>query len=353
VTAPGAVLQLPPKGGSKGGRRSDPRSPEHRVLSSPPRRTAAAGGHLAKWLKRIGLALIAIVAGLVFGLAPYYLGGLGTVRRYQYPDKENAGLTPASFQLAFEDVAFAASDGVKLKGWWVGAPEDRGTVILVHGLNRSRIEMVRKLPFLHQAGWNALLFDLRHHGESGGDATSFGFWERQDVKAAVALARGRAKGPVVLWGVSLGAATVVMTAADDPTIAGVVCDSSYLSLRDTVSHHLGLARHWIWWMRAVPSWPVADEVVYWMGRRGRFDPDAIDIQAAAKHLAGRPTLFVCNSGDRRMPREIAIGLQDAAGAAASLLVVPGDSHGGAYRDGTAAYETAVNKVLSAALGAQG
>jgi hypothetical protein len=54
-----------------------------------------------------------------------------------------------------------------------------------------------------------------------------------------------------------------------------------------------------------------------------------------------------------MPKEIAIELQDAAGAAASLLVVPGDSHGGAYRDGTAAYETAVSKVLSAALGAQG
>jgi hypothetical protein len=39
---------------------------------------------------------------------------------------------------------------------------------MVHGLNRSRIEMVRRTPFVHQAGWNALLFDLRHHGESGG-----------------------------------------------------------------------------------------------------------------------------------------------------------------------------------------
>ena len=34
-----------------------------------------------------------------------------------------------------------------------------------------------------------------------------------------------------------------------------------------------------------------------------FDPDAVDIRAAAARLAGRPCLFVCNSGDRRMPSD--------------------------------------------------
>src|SRR5262249_27908517 len=182
----------------------------------------------------------------------------------------NAGLTPASFNLAFEDVSFKASDGVPLKGWWVPAAEDRGSVILVHGLNRSRIEMARKLPFLHQAGWNALAFDLRHHGDSGGELSSFGFFEKRDVEAAIALARERSKGPVVLWGVSLGAATATLAAAEDPKIAGLVCDSSYRSLRDTVAHHLVLFRRFAWWLRVVPAWPVAGEVVYWIGRRGGF-----------------------------------------------------------------------------------
>jgi hypothetical protein len=92
---------------------------------------------------------------------------------------------------------------------------------------------------------------------------------------------------------------------------------------------------------------VADAVVYWIGRRGGFDPDAVDIEAAARRLAGRPALFVCNSGDRRMPSEIAFDLKAAAGERASVLVVPGTSHGGAYRDGKAAYEGAVTEILSA------
>jgi pimeloyl-ACP methyl ester carboxylesterase len=273
-----------------------------------------------------------------------------TTRRFQFPDKENAGLSPKSFELPFEDVAFQASDGVTLKGWWVPASEPKGTVVLIHGLNRSRIEMVKKAPFLHGNGWNALLFDLRHHGESAGAASSFGVKEKDDAKAAVALARTKSPGPIVVWGVSLGGATATLAAAEDPAIAGLVCDSSYRSLRDTVGHHLVLFRGFRWWGRLVPPWPVAGEAVYWMGRRGGFDPDQADVLAAAHKLGTRPALFVCNSDDRRMPKEIAFELRDAVGPQAQVLVVPGTSHGGAFRDGTTAYEHAVLGLLDQVAG---
>ncbi|MGE0456290.1 MAG: alpha/beta hydrolase [Vicinamibacteria bacterium] len=298
-----------------------------------------------RWLKRLGLTLVAALALFAFGWAPYYLAGIATTRRFQFPDKENAGLTPASFQLAFEDVSFKSADGVVLKGWWVPAENSKGTAVLLHGLNRSRIEMARKLPFLREQGWNALLFDQRHHGESGGDATTFGAHEKQDARAAVAWARARSPVPVVLWGVSLGGATATLAAAEEPQVAGVVCDSSYRSLSDTVRHHLNLFRGFRWWLRVVPSWPVVDEVLFWMGRRAGFDATAIDVLKAAGALHGRPALFVCNSDDRRMPKEIAFELQAAAGPQAKVLVVPGRSHGGAWRDGTEAYGSAVAGVL--------
>ena len=300
------------------------------------------------WIRKAVLLVAAALALFVFGWVPYFLGGIATTRRFTYDDKENKGLTPASFELPFEDVTFRAKDGVTLSGWWVPAPDARGTVVLVHGLNRSRIEMVRKTPFLRAKGWNALLFDLRHHGASGGETSSFGHFEKQDVRAAVDFARARSRGAIVLWGVSLGAASAALAAAEDPTVAALVCDSSYRSLRDTIAHHVTLARSWRWWMRMVPSWPVRDEVVYWIGRRGGFDPDLVDVRAAAARLQGRPALFVCNSGDRRMPPEIAFDLKAAAGERARVLVVPGKSHGGAWRDGTAAYERAVAEILDEA-----
>jgi pimeloyl-ACP methyl ester carboxylesterase len=208
--------------------------------------------------------------------------------------------------------------------------------------------MVRRAPFVHQAGWNAFLIDLRHHGASGGETTTFGVKEKEDVEAAVRLARERSPGPVVVWGVSLGAASVVFAAAEDPEVRGVICDSSFRSLDDTVRHHLQLFRGFRWWLRIVPSWPVADLAIFWMGQRGGFDTAAADVLAAAAHLKGRPALFVANSDDRRMPKEIAFDLQAAAGPGAEVLIVPGKSHGGAWRDGTPAYEAAAAALLERA-----
>ena len=299
-----------------------------------------------RWLKRLSLTVGLLLVLLVFGVLPYLLAGMATTRRFPYRDQENAGLTPASFGLSFEEVAFSASDGVPLSGWWVPASGPRGTVVLVHGLNRSRIEMVKKVPLLHRLGWNALLFDLRHHGQSGGVVSGLGDLERKDVLAAKTLARTRGSDRVVFWGISLGGAAAALAAAEDPQVAGLVCDSTYRSLRDTVGHHLQLFRGFRWWTRVVPAWPVGDEVLFWVGRRAGFDTGAADVRAAAAHLAGRPVLFVCNSADRRMPPEIAFELKAAAGQRARVLVVPGQSHGGAYREGTAAYESAVSELLA-------
>jgi pimeloyl-ACP methyl ester carboxylesterase len=300
------------------------------------------------WAKRLAVFIVVAFCLFAFGWVPYFLAGIATTRRFQFPDKENAGLTPASFSLAYDNVALLSSDKVEIKGWWVGAGQPKGTVVMVHGLNRSRIEMVRRVPFVHDAGWNALLIDLRHHGESGGTATTFGAKEQNDVEAAVDYARDRSPGRVVLWGVSLGGASVVLAAAKDPAVAGVICDSSYRSLADTVRHHLQLVRHWRWWLRLVPTWPVAELTLFWMGERGGFDPASIDIVAAAHRLAGRPALFVANSEDPRMPKQIAFDLKAAVGDQAQVLIVPGRSHGGAWRDGTAAYEAATDHLLDAA-----
>jgi pimeloyl-ACP methyl ester carboxylesterase len=157
----------------------------------------------------------------------------------------------------------------------------------------------------------------------------------------------------VLWGISFGAATAVLAAAEDPQVAAVVCDSSFRSLRDTTRHHMKLFRRFGWWGHLVPTWPVAEEALFWFERRTGADPDRLDVEKAAAKLPPRPALFVANSGDRRMPQEIAFDLQKAAGERASVLVIPGTSHGGAWREGTAPYGEAVKRLLEEAAAGPG
>ena len=295
-------------------------------------------------LARVALTLAVLFIVLFVGVGPWWIVNRLTRGRYVYPDPD-LGLTPSALQLGFEEAAFTSSDGVPLKGWWVAAPQAKGTVVLVHGLNRSRVEMLRKLPFLHGRGWNALLFDLRRHGESGGELRTLGWHERLDVKAALAEARRRSPAPLVVWGVSLGAASAMFAAADDPEVAGVVSDSSYRSLEDTLRHHVAYVRQLRFWLKPLPSGLLAAEALFWLGRTGGFDTGEADVVRAAARLAGRPALFVANAGDWRMPTDIAFDLKAAAGKGARVLVVPGRKHGHAYRDGTAAYESAVGELL--------
>lgn len=214
--------------------------------------------------------MILFLAGIVFffGVVPYTLGGIATRRRFSLPDTENSEYVKNSFAIPREDITLTTRDGVSLSGWWIPAANPRGTVILVHGLNRTRIEMVKRVEPLHGWGFNCILIDLRHHGASGGDGTTFGLKEKLDVRAATDFALSKSPGPVVLWGVSMGGATVTLAAADDARVSGLITDSSYDSVPNTVRHHLRLFRSFRLYgvpaLQLVPQWPTSSLVLFWI-----------------------------------------------------------------------------------------
>jgi pimeloyl-ACP methyl ester carboxylesterase len=213
--------------------------------------------------------------------------------------------------------------------------------VYCHGLNRNRVEMLPEAQFGHELGYNGLLFDFRHAGQSGGEITTLGYQERLDVLGAVkyALDEERAQRPVVLWGISMGAAAALMAAAESPEVAAVISDSSFLSYRHTIEHHWRLFFH-------LPSFPIADEVIYWSAYRGDFRPGDFDLEKAVERIGTRPVLFVAREGDRRMPPEIARQLYgDAASPLKDLLIVPGSRHGEAFNQQTKPYKEEVTRFL--------
>jgi hypothetical protein len=120
------------------------------------------------------------------------------------------GRTPRDAGLEYEDVAFAATDGVGLKGWFIPKAGDGGpgpVVAFVHGWCWNRLGNVEgQVPFedhsvdflpatkaLHDAGFHVLLFDIRRHGESeaGKGPLTYGPREARDFIGAVKYLRSR------------------------------------------------------------------------------------------------------------------------------------------------------------------
>jgi pimeloyl-ACP methyl ester carboxylesterase len=307
-----------------------------------------------KWAVGI-LAVIIIV--LLYGVVPWFLSNFVTTNNFRFRDP-NAGQTPASLGLNSRDIAFESSDHIPLKGWYIpsnpaGGDATKGTIIYCHGLHRSRVEMLPMAQFGHGLGYDSLLFDFRNHGLSGGQVTSIGYWERLDVEAAVrdALTRERAPHPVIVWGVSMGAAAALMAAAEDPQIDAVISDSTFLSFDRVIQHHYSLVvqilrKHW-WWFPPLPSFPITNEIIAWSAWRGHFRPSAFNLETAVQHLAARPVLFVAVKNDVRMPPQIARTLYSLDGAPVkAIVIVPGRRHGEGFSDSRASYEAAVAAFLA-------
>jgi pimeloyl-ACP methyl ester carboxylesterase len=107
--------------------------------------------------------------------------------------------------------------GVRLVGdRWV-AERERGVVVLLHGGGQTRHSWARTAVRLAAAGWTAIAFDARGHGETdwhpSGDYTLDGF-----VSDLLALV-GTLEAAPVLVGASLGGITALVAEGEHPGLA--------------------------------------------------------------------------------------------------------------------------------------
>lgn len=125
-----------------------------------------------------------------------------------------------------EKALFKSRDGLTLFGWFIPG-RNRAAVILVHGLGSSGLTLSVYAAPLVSAGYNVLLMDLRAHGSSDGDTSTYGVLEAHDVAGAVdyLLARGEVDPDKIgVFGISLGAQAAFRGALHTPAIRALVLE---------------------------------------------------------------------------------------------------------------------------------
>lgn len=136
-----------------------------------------------------------------------------------FPERELAQ-TPADLGLAYEDVFFHASDGVRLHGWFVPGEVDT-TLVWFHGNAGNIGHRLDNLSlFHHRLKVNVFIFDYRGYGKSEGTISEQGSY--MDADAAVEYVRSRRDGRLILFGRSLGAAVAV---EPQPALLSEPCSS--------------------------------------------------------------------------------------------------------------------------------
>ncbi|MCK4594730.1 alpha/beta fold hydrolase, partial [bacterium] len=123
------------------------------------------------------------------------------------------------------------SDGVAVAMEYIaveGAPP-RGGVVLVHMLGRTRADWEPLIGYLTGKWLAVVAIDLRGHGQSaygGLDFTNFETEEwlgcTRDIRSSLDYLAEKVDGPYFLIGASIGANLVLLEAAEDERVAGVV-----------------------------------------------------------------------------------------------------------------------------------
>jgi pimeloyl-ACP methyl ester carboxylesterase len=286
-----------------------------------------------RWLRRLLFAAVIIVVFVFFVVLPVGASFLITNGRFRFRERGPKSLEAVN--LSATAVEFTSSDGIPLRGWWSPGDASLPVIVFAHGLNRSRLEMLERGAESSRRGFGVLLFDLRNHGESGQAYTTIGIFESRDICAAQNFVKEKAGNRrQIVWGVSMGASSALLAAKQCPEFAAIVADSSFLSFRETIAHHLGL-------FFGLPAFPIANLIVGITGWRMGFDADDGDVEAAVRAI-DIPILFVAGSADRRMPPALAERLFEAAQhPMKELLLVPGAGHGDAFETDRAGYLNSV------------
>lgn len=268
-------------------------------------------------LIRVGSVVLPVVVVLgYFGISAYVADRLTRPAR-NLPDHQ-----PSYLGLAYEDVVFnSAEDNIPLGGWYIDSPGDR-VVIMMHGRDFSRTANggLEKAAVLAGHGYAVLMFDFRAHGLSGGDRYTFGQRETRDVEGALTYLRSRGVTSVAAYGISMGAATALMSAAEHPEIKAVMAESSYAELSTLIEDHLpresGLPRFF-------------DPGVLLMARLvAGLDVKQARPVDAVRQLGSRPILLVHSANDEFVPLDAAYRLLRAGtgNPNLSLWELAGASH---------------------------
>lgn len=130
-------------------------------------------------------------------------------------ETEAGHLVPDEYDaLPKREVTIPSSFGYQLKAVLVEPHDTNRYIIIAHGVTQSKTNSVKYMNLFLNRGFNAVIYDHRRHGESGGKTTSYGYYEKFDLKSVVDWLKEE-KGPDLFLGIhgeSMGAATLLLYA---------------------------------------------------------------------------------------------------------------------------------------------
>jgi hypothetical protein len=295
-------------------------------------RTRRTEGGLAwRYARRLLLAAAGVVAvyALVFPI------GLAYVTTHV-----GRSVVPANdLRVAYENVSFRTSDGLKLVGWYV--PSRNGAAVIAFPGRKGPQKQTRMLA---RHGYGVLLFDRRGEGDSEGEPNAWGWGGTKDIKAAVAFLQRRPdveRGRIGGLGLSVGGEMMLDAASDTKALAAVVSEGAGARMfTEEMDTELSGAEKAT---MAVPAWLKQASIAVFSNQT-----PPTNLKDLVPKIAPR-AMYLISAPNAPTGEDLNRGYYKAAGEPKTLWEIPESKHVGGLKARPAEYERRVVAFFDAAL----
>ncbi len=157
-----------------------------------------------------------------------------------------------------QKVILTTADHLKLEGWYSAAGNAKGTVCLFHGHGGKKSGTNAEAQEFRKMGYNTFQLDFRAHGSSEGNTCTIGYYESEDVKLAYNFIKNKGEKNIVLWGISMGAATITKAINDYQLKPGkIILEMPFGSITAAAEGRIK--------MMGLPPEPLARLLTFWGG----------------------------------------------------------------------------------------
>jgi pimeloyl-ACP methyl ester carboxylesterase len=237
-----------------------------------------------RWYTKLLMALLALLFFAV--LATTAIAGF-LVYRIVKPQRTSSEINMASFPGRPDAVEFDVPGLGKREGWFFPGLRGAPTIVLCHGYESSRGELLTLVSALQDHQYNVFVFDFAAHGGNAG-VTTLGYREADEVRAAIDVVAARNDVDPErfgVWGYNLGAYAALREAENDKRIRALVLDSVYDEPRQMVK--VGVERNGL---GGFPFMVRSAELSFdYLNYAHRDDPP---LSRKLVTLAGVPTLYI-------------------------------------------------------------
>ncbi len=247
-----------------------------------------------------------------------------------------------SFDQLTKETLWMTNQGLKQDAWYVPAETATNkTVIVVHGFTNDKEDMKPYAWMFHELGYNVLMPDNMSHGDSEGRIIGYGWNDRLNViKWAELLVEQNSDSEITLFGVSMGAATVMMASGEESLpdqVVHIIEDCGYSSVWDELKYQ---AKE----MYNLPAFPILYEVSAISKIRAGFSYGQASSVNQLKNNT-RPVLFIHGGDDTFVPISMVYKNYQATQGEKELYIVKGAGHAKSFETDPQAYIEKISTFL--------